>query len=63
MRFRCVCARLRNRLAYMTTGENSPSDHLCRIVPVKRPTRKMGRQHFESGQDSHAFGVTSGWWF
>ncbi len=42
--------QVRNRLAYMSTRENSPSDHLCEIVPVKRPTRKVGRMHFESSQ-------------
>ena len=31
-------ARLRNRLASTTTRENSSSDHLCEIVPVKRPS-------------------------
>jgi hypothetical protein len=41
MRFRSVDAQLRNRLAYMTTRENSPSDRLCRIVLVKRPSLKL----------------------
>ena len=36
--FRFAHAPVRNRLASMTTRENSPSDHLCQIVPVKRPS-------------------------
>jgi hypothetical protein len=35
MRFRSANAQLRNRLADMAASENSPSDHLCQIVPVK----------------------------
>ena len=38
IRFRSAHTQLRNRLAYITTRENSPSDHLCQIVPVKRPS-------------------------
>jgi hypothetical protein len=38
MRFRSAHAQLRNRLAAVTTRENSPSDHLCQIVPEKRPS-------------------------
>ena len=38
MRFRSVNAQLRNRLAYTTTRQNSPSGRLCQIVPVKRPS-------------------------
>ena len=41
MRFRSAHTQLRNRLAYMTTKENSPCDHLRQIVPVKRPSRKL----------------------
>jgi len=53
MRFRSAHTKLPNRVAYMTTRENSSSDHLCQIVPVKRPTRKVGRLHFDNGPDSH----------
>jgi hypothetical protein len=42
--FRSVDTQLRNRLAYMTTREHSPSDHLCQIVPVKCPFMNVGLQ-------------------
>ena len=42
MRFRPTHRQLRNRLAYKATRENSASDHLCQIVPEKRPSRKIG---------------------
>ena len=38
MRFHSTHTQLRNRLASTTTRENSSSDHLCEIVPVKRPS-------------------------
>jgi hypothetical protein len=38
MRFRSAHTELRNRLAFITTRENSPSDRLCQIVPDKRPS-------------------------
>jgi hypothetical protein len=41
MRFRSAHTKLPNRVAYMTTRENSSSDHLCQIVPVKRASMKV----------------------
>jgi len=44
MRFRSAHTLLRNRWAYMTTREDSPSDHLGQIVPVKRPSAPESRR-------------------
>ena len=42
MQFRSVNAQLRNRPAYMATRENSPSEHLCQIVPVEQAFMNVG---------------------
>jgi hypothetical protein len=55
MRFRSAKAQLRNRLAHMATRENSPSDHLCQIVPVKRPSLpESGRPQCSAPIDGYA---------
>jgi hypothetical protein len=41
MQFRSVHTQLRNRLPFMAAREHSASDHLSRIVPVKRPARPV----------------------
>jgi hypothetical protein len=38
---------------YRYAIKNRPTHHFIRIWNDKRPTRKMGQLHFESGPDSH----------
>jgi hypothetical protein len=50
MRFRSAHTQLRNRLAYMATRENSPSEHPSRIGPGKQALRQVGQvSRFRAG--------------